>query len=277
MKLDRERVLEGARFALRWRGLLARTAAYCTTSVALRPFTGEAVPQRLMRRYFESALRQLRIKVVADGVEKVRIARPVILCVNHNSLLDIPCVGVMLDFDYKWVSKKDVFQIPFVGWHLKACGHLWVDRSRKDNLERLQREFSRVIADGASILMFPEGTRSQDGALQKFRSGAFATAVAENVPVVPIVLDGTERLLIKGSLNMAKGPERIVRLAVADPIPPPPKQEGSVERRVVTLRNAARAAMVAELDRIRGAPGAAEKPTIAAQEPSPADGLTPRG
>ena len=259
---SRDTLAEYVRFGLRWRGLVARTIAYCSTSVALRPVTGERVPQKLMRKYFEGVLQQLGVTLVAEGAEMLGTVRPSILCVNHNSLIDVPCVGVFLDFDYKWVSKKDIFRIPFIGWHLHACGHLWVDRERKDNYERLQREFSRVLAEGSCILMFPEGTRSTDGALQKFRTGAFATAVRENVPVVPIVLDGTERVLVKGSLDLRPDQEKLVKLKACPAIPVPDPSEGTPEQRVILLRDRTRAAMVQALDELRGSPGAAERPTI---------------
>ena len=245
-----------------WRWFLARTAGYCSVSVAARPFTGEAVPQTLMRYYFEGGLRQLGIDIEAYGVEKIRPATPCIIAVNHNSMLDIPCVGVLLDFDYKWVSKKEVFAVPFIGWHLRACGHIWVDRSRRDNSERLAREFHRVLQEGASILMFPEGTRSRDGRLQKFRRGAFVTAVMENVPVVPIVLDGTEKLLTKGSLRFPSGPHKTVRIKVADPVAPPPDHNRPFEERVTRMLQATRRAMVQALDELRGLAGAAEQPTV---------------
>jgi 1-acyl-sn-glycerol-3-phosphate acyltransferase len=251
-----------ARDMVGWRWFLARTMAYCTASVSVRPFTGEAVPQTMMRYYFEGALRQLGISIEAEGAEKIRPANPCIIAVNHNSMLDIPCVGVLLDFDYKWVSKKEVFSWPFIGWHLKACGHLWVDRKRRDNSERLAREFHRVIGEGGSILMFPEGTRSPDGRLQKFRSGAFVTAVTENVPVVPVALDGTEKLLVKGSLQFPKNNEKVVGIKVMDPVAVP--EQGSFDERVRSMRDQTHAAMKDALDGLRGAVGAAERPTVTA-------------
>jgi 1-acyl-sn-glycerol-3-phosphate acyltransferase len=256
------RATEQVRTLYGWRWFFLRTAAYCSASVAARPFTGERVPQALMQRYFEGAPRQLGIVVEAEGTEKIHPALPAILCINHNSLLDIPCVGVLFDFDYKWVSKKEIFHVPFIGWHLRACGHLHVDRKRRDNSQRLEREFHRVLQDGASILMFPEGTRSTDGRLQSLRRGAFVTAVREQVPVLPIVLDGTERLLEKHSLRFPTGPDKVVRVKVMDSIAPPPPTDGSFERRVTRLLAETRAAMVQGLDALRGQPGAAERPTI---------------
>lgn len=250
-----------ARIAYGWKGVLARTAGYCTASVVARGITGrEETSQQLMHRYFRGALRQLGIEVEAEGAEKIRPATPCIIAVNHNSYLDIPCVGVLMDFDYKWVSKKEVFSWPFVGWHLWACGHIWVDRERKDNSERLAAEFHRVLQNGASILMFPEGTRSPDGRLQSFKRGAFVTAIAENVPVLPIALDGTERLMEKGSLEFPRGQERVVGIKVMDPVLPP--REGGHDERVTWMRDRTREAMARALDDLRGQPGAAERPTI---------------
>ena len=255
------KVADYARLAFGWRSVLARTAGYCTASVAARAITrSEAPSQQLMHRFFRGALPQLGIHVEAEGPEKIRPATPCIIAVNHNSYLDIPCVGVLLDFDYKWVSKKEVFGWPFVGWHLWACGHIWVDRERKDNSERLAAEFHRVLGNGASILMFPEGTRSPDGRLLAFKRGAFVTAVTENVPVLPIAIDGTERLMEKGSLEFPRGQDKTVRIKVMDPVRPP--ADGGFDDRVRWMRDRTREAMVAALDDLRGAPGAAERPTI---------------
>jgi 1-acyl-sn-glycerol-3-phosphate acyltransferase len=256
------RVGHAAQRAWNMRGFARITAGYCSLSVLVRPITGEQGPHRLMRRYFDAVIRELGIELVAEGTEKVAATGPCIIAVNHNSLLDVPVVGTVLPIDYKWVSKKSIFYTPFVGWHLYVAGHIWVDRNRKDNMERLTEKFHRVIENGGSILMFPEGTRSPDGRLQKFKSGAFVTAIKENVPVLPIVLDGTERLMQKGELLMPHGVEKIVRLRVCDPIAPPPATE-SDERRVIRLRNATRRAMVDALDALRGAAGAAERPSVA--------------
>jgi 1-acyl-sn-glycerol-3-phosphate acyltransferase len=252
---------EYARLAYGWRTVLASTAGYCVVSVAARGITrSEEASQKLMRRYFDATLRRMGIRVVADGAEKILPTTPCIIAVNHCSYLDIPCVGVLLDLDYRWVAKKEVFYWPFVGWHMWACGHIWVDRERKDNSERLAADFHRVVGSGASILMFPEGTRSPDGHLQAFRSGAFVTAVAENIPVLPIALDGTERLLDKGSLQYPDDAEKLVRVKVMDPVHPP--EHGKERARVRAMRDETRAAMVQALDELRGAVGAAERPTI---------------
>jgi len=235
-----------AKIAWRWRYVLLHTAAWCTASVILRPLFGEWLPQAMMRRYFAGVLRLLGIELEVQGRELLAGASPCVLIVNHNSLLDIPCIGSLLNFDYKWVSKKEIFRIPFVGWHLRACGHLWVDRSRRDNAARLEREFKRLLGRGSSILMFPEGTRSSNGALRPFRRGAFETAVREGVRVVPIALSGTEKLLGKGSLDFAWTRTRhVVRIRICPAIAP------SVDASVVSLRDQTYSAIEQALQSLR--------------------------
>ncbi len=214
-----------------------------------------------MRRYFESVLRQLNVRVEARGIDKVARHAPCVLAANHNSLLDVPCVGAVLEVDYRWVSKKEIFSVPFVGWHLRACGHLWVDRRRGDNTRRLAGEFRRVLGEGASILVFPEGTRSEDGALQPFRRGAFVTAVAEQVPVLPIAIDGTEHLMQKGSFRLPGAEaEQVVGVRVMDPVFPP--LGGDVEASVLAVRDACHTALARGLDGLRGRSGAASVATV---------------
>ncbi|MEM6290583.1 MAG: lysophospholipid acyltransferase family protein [Myxococcota bacterium] len=241
-----------AALATRWTRLAARTVTYCTASVTARPFSGEAVPQAIMRDYFARVLEDLNVRVEAEGVERLRQHSPCILAANHSSMLDIPCVGVLCDFDYKWVSKREIFNVPFIGWHLRACGHIWVDRRRKDNAQRLAGEFHRVLHAGGSILIFPEGTRSENGVLKPFKRGAFATAVAERVPVVPIAVDGTHPLLRKGTLRLSQGgPADVVRVRVLDPIVPPLR--GSTEAKVAAMTDATHRAIGDALDALRSA------------------------
>lgn len=236
-----------------WRSFLLYTMAWTTASVLVRPLFGEALTQRMMRRYFRGVLRLLRIEIDARGTEHLRGVSPCVLVVNHNSLLDIPCLGVLFDFDYKWVSKKEIFRIPFVGWHLRAGGHLWVDRTRRDNAARLEKEFKRLLGRGSSILIFPEGTRSPDGQLRRFRRGAFETAIREGVPVLPIALNGTDTLLVKGSLRFPdRAASRRVGVSVCAPIESSSETEGTVEERAKRLRDRSFAAVSAALAELRG-------------------------
>ncbi|MCX4242815.1 lysophospholipid acyltransferase family protein [Paraliomyxa miuraensis] len=257
------RVVDGTRAVFSWRRFIGLCLWYCPSSVVARALTGPKLPQIIMRRWCEGIVRDVGMRIAAEGVEKVA-GKPSIIVANHASLLDIPALGSMLDIDYRWVAKKQLFRVPLVGWHLWACGHIPVDRRRAGNLERMQEMVEAVLAAGGSVVFFPEGTRSPDGALKAFRSGAFACAVEAGAPVLPIVLDGTYELLVKGSLNFPRGANRRVRVRVLDrvEVPRPSAPKGSDEHTaaIESLRDDVRRRMVDALDELRGGPGRAEQP-----------------
>src|SRR5262249_53840662 len=113
-------IMRWAKALWSWREVVATTATWCSASVMVRPFTGPSVPQKMMHLYFDRVIRQMGIDIIATGTEKVVPAMPCVIAVNHNSLLDVPVVGTILPVDYKWVSKKEIFYVPFIGWHLWA-------------------------------------------------------------------------------------------------------------------------------------------------------------
>lgn len=253
------KVTDGTRTVLSWRRFIGLCLLYCPSSVVARALTGPQLPQTIMRKWCEGIVRDVGIEIVAEGVEKVA-GQPSVIVVNHASLLDIPVVGSLLDIDYRWVAKKQLFRVPLVGWHLWACGHIPVDRGKGGNLDRMQQQVERVLEQGASVLFFPEGTRSPDGALKRFRAGAFACAVRAGVPVLPIVLDGTEKLMTKGSLEFPRGSHKPVHVRVLDRVAA--VEQGDPKARADALREATRRRMVEALDGLRGGAGLAERPTI---------------
>lgn len=253
------KVADGTRTVLSWRRFIGLCLVWCPSSVVTRALTGPKLPQTIMRRWCEGVVGDVGIDIAAEGLDKVA-GRPSVVVVNHCSLLDIPVVGSLLDIDYRWVAKKQLFRVPLVGWHLWACGHIPVDRGKRGNLERMQQQIERVLAEGASVVFFAEGTRSPDGALQAFRAGAFMAAVTAGVPVLPIVVDGTEKLLVKGSLKFPRGSNKRVRVRVLDRIEAP--AGGELRARAEALRDRTRARMIEGLDALRGGPGRAERPTL---------------
>jgi 1-acyl-sn-glycerol-3-phosphate acyltransferase len=245
---------------LSWRRFIAQTMFYCTSSTVSRFFVGKRLPQKLMRNWCAAVAREVGIVIEAEDLDLLPSDSPRVLVVNHLSALDIPVLGSQMTCDYRWVAKASLFRLPFIGWHLWACGHIPVDRKRAGNLNRMNERIRGVLAEGGSVLFFAEGTRSRDGALGRFKNGAFASAVREGVPVVPIVIDGTERLLTKGSIAFPRGQQKHVRMRVLPELAP--TAEGEFDDRVDELRERTRAAMVKVLDDWRGAAGAAERPTL---------------
>ena len=154
--------------------------------------------------------------VTIRGRRKIPWKRPCILVSNHQSMVDI-VVLYKLFAPFKWISKKENYSIPFVGWLMRLNDYLEIDRGRKDSLVRLMEKASKLIAKGCSIMIFPEGTRYPGDTLGPFREGAFKMALDNRVDIVPIVLDGTAKALPKKGAILT-GLSNI-RVRVLDPIP----------------------------------------------------------
>jgi 1-acyl-sn-glycerol-3-phosphate acyltransferase len=251
------RVRHGWSTAFGWVRLTLRTVVFAgasSTVGALLP--GPRFSQWLFKGWCERMLRQIRCDLQVSGLEHVQANAPCVLVANHLSALDIPVLGAVLEGDYRWVAKRELFRIPFVGWHLWSAGHIPVDRKGgKASIEDLQRRFGRRLQEGASILLFPEGTRSEDGELQGLKMGAFYAAVRANVPLVPIVADGAQRLASKGALSLDPDADGRVVVRVLAPVQHP--LTGSVDEQARALRDATHAAMHAALVELRGTGGLA--------------------
>jgi 1-acyl-sn-glycerol-3-phosphate acyltransferase len=243
-----------------WVPFAARTAAYGTVSLTLGPLTRDrSASLWAMRRWCQSSAKGLDIEIAASGLGEVPAA-PFVYCSNHQSLLDILALGAVLPGDFKWAAKRSLMKIPFLGWHLRLAGHVPVDRTvgSRAAVEAIAR-FEEVLKSGKPLLVFPEGTRSEDGILRQFKNGGFYAAVRAGVPVVPVAIDGTHLLMKKGAIDTGDGTLRIVRVRVGAPISVRP--DGREGARVNELRERAHAA-VSEL--LRSIGGRVEAPAGAA-------------
>jgi 1-acyl-sn-glycerol-3-phosphate acyltransferase len=156
------------------------------------------------------------IRVRAEGLEKLDPNGSYVFVGNHASFMDIPAILSLLPYQFRFFAKTGLFRIPFLGTHLRRAGHLAVDRSSARASLKSMSEGARMIGErGVSVLLFPEGGRSERG-LREFKEGAAYIAIKAGVPVVPIVLVGMRRLLPMGSIHIRAGR---ARLRVGDPIP----------------------------------------------------------
>ena len=239
--------------------------------VAAGLFHNKTVGQTMMRRWCQASVEGLGIRrTLIDGERLEGISQAVFIA-NHLSWLDILVIGSFLPHDYRWLAKSDVFKVPILGWHLRASGHIPVYRGKErhrnaDITERMQRV---IREDGASLLFFPEGTRSKDGQLQPFRIGAFSAAVEAELPIVPLAVQGTLELLEKGSYHYQPHRNHPVSLKVLPPIAPPPGADPRV--RAEALRALAYQALMTELHPERvvaaGDEVAAERSGRSSEEP----------
>ena len=156
-------------------------------------------------------------RVRIEGREKIRPGAAYVIVANHQSLLDI-LVLFRLFVHFKWVSKIENFRVPFIGWNMSLNRYIKLRRGSRESIARMMRACERTIAEGSSIMMFPEGTRSPDGRLRDFKPGAFALAQRTGVPILPIVIEGTASALPKRGFVLQG--RHAIRVRVLDEIPP---------------------------------------------------------
>ncbi len=154
--------------------------------------------------------------VSMEGRSNIRKDATYVIVSNHQSLLDI-LVVFRLFFHFKWVAKEEAFKIPFIGWNMALNRYIRLKRGDRDSIKKMYRECKKTIADGSSIYIFPEGTRSKSGVMKAFKPGAFNLAREMKAPILPVVINGTKNALPKRSLNF-HGRSHI-RIKVLDEIP----------------------------------------------------------
>ncbi len=150
------------------------------------------------------------------GRELVRPDVAYVMVANHLSFLDI-LVLFRLRVHFKWVSKIENFRVPLIGWNMSLNRYIKLVRGRRESVLAMMRECERTLLDGNSIMMFPEGTRSPNGRLRRFRDGAFELALRTRSPILPIVLQGTADALPKRGFVL-RG-RHAIRITVLDEIP----------------------------------------------------------
>lgn len=156
------------------------------------------------------------VKLEVEGLERIDPKGSYVFVSNHVSYMDTPVVLGHIPLQFRFLAKKSLFSIPFLGYHLKRAGHIPVPRDNPRAALKAMSEAAKAIQErGVSILIFPEGGRSLTG-LQPFKEGAAYIAIKAGVPVIPLCLKGTLEVLPMGSLNVRPGR---VLLRVGDPVP----------------------------------------------------------
>ncbi len=143
-------------------------------------------------------------------------ARQAVFMSNHESLVDIPLLFVGIAGDVRFLAKRSLFFVPFLGWSMWLAGFVPVDRRRTEKAAEVFLTLERRVKAGLSILVFPEGTRSRSGALQPFRKSGFLLAIRAGLPIVPVAVSGARDVVGADSLWIRRVP---VVLRMGEPIP----------------------------------------------------------
>ncbi len=172
---------------------------------------------RVARVWSRSLLFFARVRVKVEGLEKIDPGASYVFCSNHLSYMDTPVVLSSIPAEFRFLAKEGLFQIPFLGTHLKHAGHIPVPRGDPRRTIRTMTRAGRIMRErGVSLLIFPEGGRSHDGALQPFKEGAAYIAIKAQAPLIPVAIIGTHEILAMGSAVFHAGR---VRVQIGHPIP----------------------------------------------------------
>lgn len=199
-------------------GLLTIVLSYVTSS-KIASYIGGSIWAKI-----NTIFTPMVVKV--NGRERINKKQSYIIVANHLSLYDIFLVYGWLGIDFKWVMKMELRKVPFLGPACERLDHVFVDRkNRKASLESIEKAKSK-ITNGTSIVFFPEGTRNQSTSMAKFKKGAFMMALQLQLPVLPITINGTNKILPTGTMDLKPGKAEMV---IHEPIPIEDYTEENIE------------------------------------------------
>ncbi len=170
-----------------------------------------------MKIWSKSCLFVSACKVKISGLENLPKNSPLIIITNHQSLFDIFILAAYLPIQFAWLAKRELFKIPFLGWHMKQAKYIPVERHNKDKAKNCLIDAKKRLDEKISVVFFPEGTRSKNGTIGNFKLGAFLLSKDTNIPVLPIVINGSRDILIAKTLKINPGN---VSLTIKKPISP---------------------------------------------------------
>lgn len=157
------------------------------------------------------------IRFEVRGEDKIPRGQPLVVMSNHQSMLDIPVMFATVPFHFRFVSKKEIVRIPVFGWAVWASGQIMIDRKKRARAVVSLRKAAERVRAGASVVIFPEGTRSRDGTLRSFKSGGIHLAIDAQVPILPMTISGSHHVSEKGSTRIRRGSTIVVTFGT--PIP----------------------------------------------------------
>ncbi|MEN9798564.1 MAG: hypothetical protein RL653_2260 [Pseudomonadota bacterium] len=226
--------------------VFAWTAGLITLALVFRlvTFSPRASLWLARRAWAPGVLWLCGAKLELEPLPPLDWSRPYVFVMNHQSGLDICCAFVAVPTGLRFVAKHTLAYVPFLGWFMWATGMVFIDRSNRFKAMASLKKAGERIRAGASILMYPEGTRSKDGTVLPFKKGPFLVALEAGVPVVPVAVEGSAQVLAATGLRIRPG---TIRVKVGMPV-------ASEGRGRVELLSEVRTAVLA-LNRELGGPG----------------------
>ncbi len=189
-------------------------------------------------KWGRSILRIAGVKLEIFGLENVNPNENYVFVSNHSSLFDIPVLQYALPCNFRIVYKRELEKIPFFGYVLIKSPYIGIVREDGKDAMKGMKQAIEDFQKGASVLLFPEGTRSKDGNLQEFKRGAFMLASKSQKPIVPVTIIGTNSIMPKGKYKFVEG---VVKVIIHKPINMPEnankKTELEIQNKVFEIIN----------------------------------------
>lgn len=190
-------------------------------------------PHRIASLWSRLLCRLNGIPVEIIGLENVQRDRAQIFVANHQGYFDIFALSGYLPVQIRWMAKASLFRIPFVGWSMKAAGYIPVQRDNKKKAFQSFLDTIEKIKAGCSVVLFPEGTRSENGIIGPFKKGGHLLAARSGAPMVPVTILGTGAIIRKGSAVIRPG---AVRIIISPPVDMERCGPDGVEQALVGIR-----------------------------------------
>lgn len=215
--------------------VLVATLVTAFLSVLLAPIFG---PSRISRwivvPWARALVLSLPVKVNISGHWPITSGHSYVVVANHQSQFDIPLLYGWLNLDLRWIMKQEVMRIPGVGMGAKALGHIPINRRDGASARAEIQKALELLDPGTGLMFFPEGTRGKNGHLLKFKSGAFRTAIQQQIPLLPVTICGTREIMPPGRLRFRAGEVNIV---VHEPITTRNMDETRVDELIESTRD----------------------------------------
>jgi 1-acyl-sn-glycerol-3-phosphate acyltransferase len=221
------------RTIIAWVIYICTTVILGTVAIFLSLFDSSGnIPHLVARLWGKIQLRTTGTTVKIQGQENIDPRKSYILVSNHQSNFDIFALLGYLPIQFRWTAKAELFRIPFLGWSMSRIGYIPIERDRPKKAYRSMLRAAEKVQKGVSVMIFPEGTRSPDGSLQRFKKGVFLIALKSQAPILPIAICGTGKIMQKGDWRTYPGKVQIIIDPAIETRGIPPQKEGELSERV---------------------------------------------
>ncbi len=183
------------------------TGLYSLVVIIFSPFLrkGEFTIHKIARSWAKVVLAISGVDSQVSGSFNVYLDRPQIFMANHQSVFDIFVVLAQMPAQFRWIAKKELFEVPVFGGALRRTGSIEIDRKNRERAMVSIDEAARKIREGKSVMTFPEGTRGRPGRIREFKKGVFHLAMKAGVPIVTISIIGSGEIMATKSMRIRPG------------------------------------------------------------------------